>query len=551
MKPHYRPYERGSHGRPAQGGGGARREAESRGSLREGARGHPLLLGAALGRAPAALTLAPSIVAGRFSPQLLRGSPGRLGGTQLLPGAHVGPQGSQQHRGPHVTPTTEQAHPRRPPRRSAHPALGGPAGAWVSLCLSAPGHTMGSTCAPCLGLWPQRGPGARAQSWAAAATAFRKSGPGFPPPGSSVSGLVRRNVPHARSSPGPAGGRPQSSLHSHSPAGGSVGSREASGDQPSLELGCLSPPPLLPSPGCLLRTLAPGHVLPASLQPRCCSCNANKGGFLGGPRGHEWAATQSPGGGREAPFSPSVVEAGGAGEDSGLCLHREAAQSEPGSHTPSSRPWGRLSGRGSTDLQAPGQGWGWEERLAGKLHHSSRVRAASLRCTHPPPTPHPDRRLEASQTQLLLPQNHPPGLQGRTRSRGPRKVNGTPPACCKSPVPSPSPQPRGRGSQDLTRSHPMGMWPRTSVTQTSSPGPPGSTAHPGQTRAQQKHKQRGAREAGRKDTGVPAGREFQRATVGKGPTVTPGWQGSPASRSLLLPAPPGMCQAVLTPANHP
>ena len=169
----------------------------------------------------------------------------------------------------------------------------------------------------------------------------------------------------------------------------------------------------------------------------------------------------------------------------------------------------------------------------------------------PPPKPHPDRRLEASQTQLLLPQNQPPGLQGRTRSRGPRKVNGTPPACCKSPVPSPSPQPRGRGSQDLTRSHPMGLWPRTSVTQTSSPGPPGSTAHPGQTRAQQKHKQRGAREAGRKDTGVPAGREFQRATVGKGPTVTPGWQGSPASRSLLLPAPPGMCQAVLTPANHP
>ena len=58
-----------------------------------------------------------------------------------------------------------------------------------------------------------------------------------------------------------------------------------------------------------------------------------------------------------------------------------------------------------------------------------------------PPGPHPDTRVEVSQTQLLLPRNHPPGLQGRTQSCGPGKVNSTPPTCCKSPTPSPSPQP--------------------------------------------------------------------------------------------------------------
>lgn len=84
----------------------------------------------------------------------------------------------------------------------------------------------------------------------------------------------------------------------------------------------------------------------------------------------------------------------------------------------------------------------------------------------------------------------------------------------------------------------MGMWPRTSVTQTSSPGPPGSAAHPGKTQAQQKHKQRGAREAGRKDTGVPAGREFQRARrLAKAPQLPQG--GKAALRvdrfSYLLP----------------
>ena len=82
------------------------------------------------------------------------------------------------------------------------------------------------------------------------------------------------------------------------------------------------------------------------------------------------------------------------------------------------------------------------------------------------------------------------------------------------------------------------MWPRTSVTQTSSPGPPGSAAHPGKTQAQQKHKQRGAREAGRKDTGVPAGREFQRARrLAKAPQLPQG--GKAALRvdrfSYLLP----------------
>lgn len=71
----------------------------------------------------------------------------------------------------------------------------------------------------------------------------------------------------------------------------------------------------------------------------------------------------------------------------------------------------------------------------------------------PPPKPHPDRRLEASQTQLLLPQNQPPGLQGRTWSRGPGKVNGTPPACCKSPAPSPSSQP-GRPGDAVPRTRP-------------------------------------------------------------------------------------------------
>ena len=69
------------------------------------------------------------------------------------------------------------------------------------------------------------------------------------------------------------------------------------------------------------------------------------------------------------------------------------AQSEPGSHTPNSRPRGRPSGRGVADLQASGQGWGWEESLAGKRHHSSRVRAASLPRTHPPPTPTPPPHL--------------------------------------------------------------------------------------------------------------------------------------------------------------
>ena len=58
-----------------------------------------------------------------------------------------------------------------------------------------------------------------------------------------------------------------------------------------------------------------------------------------------------------------------------------------------------------------------------------------------PPGPHPNTRVEVSQTQLLLPRNHPPGLQGRTQSCGPGKVNSTPPTCCKSPTPSPSPQP--------------------------------------------------------------------------------------------------------------
>ena len=68
----------------------------------------------------------------------------------------------------------------------------------------------------------------------------------------------------------------------------------------------------------------------------------------------------------------------------------------------------------------------------------------------PPPKPHPDRRVEASQTQLLLPRNQPPGVQGRTWSCRPGKVNSTPPACCKSPAPSPSPQP-GRPGDAVPR----------------------------------------------------------------------------------------------------
>lgn len=98
-------------------------------------------------------------------------------------------------------------------------------------------------------------------------------------------------------------------------------------------------------------------------------------------------------------------------------------------------------------LQGGWRGWtlpkgGW--RPAAHQGSSPWVRVGRPSSPHPP-GPHLDMRVEVSQTQLLLPPNHPPGLQARTQSCGPGKVNRTPPACCKSPIPSPSPQPRHPG----------------------------------------------------------------------------------------------------------
>ena len=179
-----------------------------------------------------------------------------------------------------------------------------------------------------------------------------------------------------------------------SPPLGRCGVSGASEDRPSLELGWPPPPPLAPSRECVLRTLALGHIPPASLQPRCCGCNANKR-LSGWP---SWAATQSPGGGREAPFSPSAAEAGGAGEDSGLCSSSMRAQSEPGSHVPNSRP--RVGGQGGgCRPSGPRAGLGLGGEAGGQAVPLTLVKAASLPSTHPPPTPCP--------SPALSPQLHP------------------------------------------------------------------------------------------------------------------------------------------------
>lgn len=164
---------------------------------------------------------APLALFQRFTSQLTRGSLGCLGGTQLLLRAPVGPQGSRQHRGPRVTPAAVQAHPCRLPGdlrsqpRKDRRALG-------CHCARVLLETRWAPPAP-----PPLPPpgslaatGARAQSGAAAATAFRRSAAGFLPPGLFVSGLVSQER-----SPRPPFPWPHRKACSHFPAGGSAGSR--------------------------------------------------------------------------------------------------------------------------------------------------------------------------------------------------------------------------------------------------------------------------------------------------------------------------------------
>lgn len=199
----------------------------------------------------------------RFTSQLSGGQPGCLGGTQLLPRAHFGPQ----DRNTGSLPSTRHSRHRAgtsmaSARRSALPALEGSAGPWVSLCSSAPGDTVGSTCTPRLGLRPPQGPERRAgqrlpqhsggarQAFFTRLVRFRTGLPGtFSMPA----------VPLA----------PKEGLQSLPRRGQRGVSGEAGGGPTFAGAGVAPSSSVSLSRGCLLRTLAPGHVPPAFLQPRC------------------------------------------------------------------------------------------------------------------------------------------------------------------------------------------------------------------------------------------------------------------------------------------
>lgn len=185
----------------------------------------------------------------RFTSQLTRGSLGCLGGTQLLPRAPVGPQGSRQHRrGPRVTPAAVQAHPWRLPG-ALRSQLWKDRRALGCHCARVLLETRWAPPAP-LPPPPPGSPaatGARAQSGAAAATAFRRSAAGFLPPGSFVSGPVCQER-----SPHPPFPWPHRRACSHSPEGGGAGSPgRPEWNRPLLEPGWLPPPPpCSPAGGC-------------------------------------------------------------------------------------------------------------------------------------------------------------------------------------------------------------------------------------------------------------------------------------------------------------
>lgn len=131
---------------------------------------------------------------------------------------------------------------------------------------------------------------------------------------------------------------------------------------------------------------------------------------------------------------------------------------------------------------------------------------------------------------------------------GPEKVNSTPPTPAVNPQPS-APGAETPGSQDPGCNYNK-MWPRASVTpDLLTRAPKGTT--PGR-HGLSKHKQRTQGQDGR-TLGSQWGREFQRrARRWQGPPVAP--QAAKAALQvirLLLPAPPGTCQAVLRPARRP
>ena len=144
----------------------------------------------------------------RFTSQLTRGSLGCLGGTQLLPRAPVGPQGSRQHRrGPRVTPAAVQAHPWRLPG-ALRSQLWKDRRALGCHCARVLLETRWAPPAP-LPPPPPGSPaatGARAQSGAAAAQHSGGARQAFFHPARSFQDRFARNAPHTRRSPGPTGG---------------------------------------------------------------------------------------------------------------------------------------------------------------------------------------------------------------------------------------------------------------------------------------------------------------------------------------------------------
>ena len=227
------------------------------------------------------------------------------------------PQSARRSPGEPATPPGSTRHSRRragtsmaSARRSALPALEGSAGPWVSLCSSAPGDTVGYTCTPTPA--PARVSG---RHWGQSAE--RGSGcHSIPEERGRLSStrLVRFRTGLPGTLPTPAVPlAPQEGLQSL-PRRGRCGVSGEAGVEPTFAGAGVAPSPsALLSRGWLLRALAPGHVPPAFLQPRCWGRDANTDGSLGGPHGHERAVTRSPGGRQEAPSSPSVAEAGGAG----------------------------------------------------------------------------------------------------------------------------------------------------------------------------------------------------------------------------------------------
>ena len=157
--------------------------------------------------------------------------------------------------------------------------IGGPLGVTVLECSWRHGglHLHPHPC-PRLGLWPPLGPERRAgqrlpQHSGGARQAFFH-------PACSFQDWFPRNAPHARRSPGPTG-RPAVT----SPQGAVRGLGEAGVGPTFAGAGVAPSPSASLSRGRLLRALAPGHVPPAFLQPRCRGRDANTGGSLGGPHG--------------------------------------------------------------------------------------------------------------------------------------------------------------------------------------------------------------------------------------------------------------------------